>query len=145
MTGSSWTLVLRQAEHAFGEDVAEDLGRAGADATRAGQQLVELPLAVVRRPRRLAGDLRIGADHLGGDVGQLLVHLAPEELRGRALGPGRAAAQDLGEAPVAVELERLLADPERGELLSQDGIAALPLLLDEAHETMQRVAQRDVQ
>src|SRR5207245_11221467 len=70
--------------------------------------------------------------------------LAPGELRGRALGPGRAAAQDLGEAPVAVELERLLADPEHGELLSQDGIAALLLLLDEAHEAMQRVAQRDV-
>src|SRR5205814_955824 len=125
MTGSSWTLVLRQAEDAFGEDVAQDLGRAGADATRAGQQLVELPLAVVRRPRRLAGDLRIGADHLGGDVGQLLVHLAPEELRGRALGPGRAAAQDLGETAVPVELERLLGDPQRRDLLAEDRVAEL--------------------
>src|SRR6266566_8545600 len=146
--GASWpsatSSVLRQAEHTLGEDVAENLGGAGTDAASPRQELVELPLAVVGRPLRAVGDLRVRADHLGRDVRQLLVELTPEELRGRALGPRRAAAQDLGEAPVAVELERLLADPERGELLSQDGIAALPLLLDEAHETMQRVAQRDV-
>src|SRR5215467_8229220 len=137
-------LVLRQAEHALGEDVAKNLGGPGADPAAAGQQLVELPLAVVRRPRGAVGDLRVRSDDLRGDVRQLLIELAPEELRGRALGPGRAAAQDLREAPVAVELERLLADPEGGQLLTQDWIFAPALLLRETHQAVQRVAQRNV-
>src|SRR5467141_1339301 len=96
-------LVPGQPEDALGEDVAEDLRGTGADATGPCQELVEFPLTVVRRPARAVGDLRVRTDDLGPDERQLLVELAPEELRGRALGPGRAAAQDLGEAPVAVE------------------------------------------
>src|SRR5512138_2820459 len=97
-------LILRQPEDALGEDVAEDLGGPGPDAASTRQELVELPLAVVGRPGRTMGDLRVEADGLGGDVRQLLIELTPEELRGRALGPGRAAAQDPREAPIAVEL-----------------------------------------
>src|SRR6266705_1292319 len=89
-------LVFGQAEHALGEDVAEDLRGAGADTARPREQLVELPLAPVRRPRRAVRDLRVRADYFGGDVRQLLVDLAPEELRGGALGPRRAAAQAIG-------------------------------------------------
>jgi hypothetical protein len=39
--------VLRQAEHALGQDVAEDLGRSGPDAARLREQLVERPLPAV--------------------------------------------------------------------------------------------------
>src|SRR5438132_2796037 len=134
-------LVLGQPENTLGEDIAQDLGRAGADSAAARQELVEFPLAVVRRPGRAVGDLRVRADDLGRDVRQLLVELAPEELRGRAFGPGRAAAQDLREAAVAVELERLLAYPESRQLLPEDRIGALPLL-HEPNEAVQRVAQR---
>src|SRR5919108_5953602 len=116
--------VLWQAEHALAQDVLEDLGGAGADAAGAREQLVELPLPVVGRPRRALADLRVGPDDLGGGARQLLVELAPEELRGRALGAGLAAAQNLGEAAIRVHLQRLLADPERGQLLAHERVAA---------------------
>src|SRR5260370_25107491 len=135
--------VLRQAEHALGEDVAEALGGAGADAARAGEELVELPLALAGRPGRTVGDLGVRADHRGRALGEVLVPLAPEELRRRALGPGRAAAQDLRQGPVTVERERLLADPEAGDLLAHDRVGALFVLPDEPDEPVEGVAQRD--
>src|ERR1043166_5772887 len=102
--------VLREAEHALAQDVAQDLGGARADAAAAREQAVELPFPLVRRVRGAGGELRVGADDLGGELGQLLVELAPEELGGRALRSRRAAAQDLGEAAVAVELQHPLPD-----------------------------------
>src|SRR5512143_2333363 len=104
MGSSPWDSVLGQAEHALAQDVAQDLGGAGADAAAAREQAVELPLALVGRVRAARLDLRVGSDDLGGQLGQLLVEQAPEELGGGALRPRRAAAQDLGEAAVAVEL-----------------------------------------
>src|SRR5688572_19305466 len=96
--------VLRQAQDALAQDVAEDLGGAGADTAAAREQLVELPLPVVGRPLRAVRDLRIRPDHLGGGERQLLVELAPEELGGRAFGARLPAAQDLRQAAIAVEL-----------------------------------------
>src|SRR5262249_59044383 len=114
--------------------VAEDPGGSRPDSARAREELVEFPLTAVRRPLRPAGDLRVRTDHLGGDVRQLLIDLAPEELRRGALGPGRAAPQNLGEAAIAVELERLLGDPEGGHLLTDDPVVASPLLPHQAHQ-----------
>src|SRR5512145_381742 len=114
--------VLGQAQHALAQDVAEDLGGAGADTAAAGEQLVEHPLAIVGRPRRALGDLRVRADDLRGRQRQLLVELAPEQLGRRALRAWLAAAQDPGQAAIAVELQRLLADPQLGELLPYHGI-----------------------
>src|SRR5262249_56976162 len=51
--------VLRQAEHALGQDVPQDLRRAGTDAAPAREQLVELPLALVGRPVRPRSDLPV--------------------------------------------------------------------------------------
>src|SRR5207247_623716 len=84
--------VLREAEHALAQDVLEDLGRSGADAARAGEQFVELPLPVVGRPLGALRDLGVRPDDLGGRERQVRVELAPEELGGRALGAGLAAA-----------------------------------------------------
>src|SRR2546429_9584828 len=100
------------------------------------------PTPIVRRPGRAGGDLRVRTDHLSGGLRQVLVHLAPEELGGRALWPGCAPAQDVRQAPVAVELERLLAGPEAGDLLAHDGVGALLLLLDQADQAVERVAER---
>src|SRR5438034_6747293 len=138
------TLVLGEAEQALGEDVTEDLRGPGADAARSREELVELPLALVRRPRGAVRDLRIRADHLGGDLREVPVHLAPEELGGRALGPGRAAAQDVREASIAVEREGLLADPEPRDLLPHVRVDALLLPLDQTDQPVERVAERDV-
>src|SRR5919204_5088217 len=126
--------ILRQAEHALAEDVLEDLGGARADAARAREQLVEFPLPVVGRPRRALGDLRVGADDLGGRERELLVELAPEELGRRALGPGLTAAQDFGEAAIGAHLQRLLPDPERRRLLADERVAAAAALAHEPHE-----------
>src|SRR5262245_50735902 len=118
-----WSLsVFRQAQHALAEDVAEDLGGARPDSAPPREQTVELPLALVRRPLAAARDLRVRADHLGGHFGQLLVHLAPEQLRGRALRARRLALEDLGEAAVAVELEDALLGTQLGDLLPQHRI-----------------------
>src|SRR5204862_2287331 len=106
-SSSGLASVLRQAQHALGEDVAEDLRRPGADAAGSREELVELPLALVGRPWGAVRDLRVRADHLRRDLRELLVQPAPEELRRRALGAGLATLQDAREAPVAVERERL--------------------------------------
>src|SRR5262245_13970946 len=143
-TGSEPGSVLGQPEYALAQDVAQNFRRPGPDAAGPGQQLVELPLTLVGRPLRAVGDLRVGTDDLGGDLGQLLIDLAPEQLRGRALGAGSAATQDVGEAPVTVEGQGLLADPEAGHLLTDDGVIAPPALAHQPHEPVQRVAERDV-
>src|SRR4030095_7335946 len=119
----------------------EDLGGAGADATATREQLVELPLPLVGRPRALR-DLRVRPDHLGGGTPHLLVEPAPEQLGGRALGAGRAPLEDLGEAAVAVQLQGLLADPQLGDLLTDDRIAVAPARLRELHQPVERVPQR---
>src|SRR4249920_2485757 len=98
MVGWRPASILGEPEHALTQDVLENLGGAGADAAAAGQQLIELPLAVVGRPLRPFRDLRIGPDHLGGGERELLVELAPEQLGGGTLGARLSAAQDLGEA-----------------------------------------------
>src|SRR6185503_18585422 len=107
---------------------------------------VELPLALVGRPLAARRDLRVRADYLGGHLGQLLVHLAPEELRRRALGPRRLALEDPGEAPVSVELQAALGDGEARELLAEHrvrgrGVAVALGLLGAGDQPLQRRAQ----
>src|SRR5437870_816218 len=53
-----------------------------------------------------------------------------------------AQAQDVRQAPIAVALERLLAGPEAGDLLAHDGVGTLLLLLDQADQAVERVAER---
>src|SRR5262245_46439453 len=108
-SGSEPGSVLGQPEYALPQDVAQNCRCARPAATGPRQQPVDLPLALVGRPFRAVGDLGVGTDDLGGDLGQLLIDLAPEQFRGGALGAGSAAPQDVGEAPVAVEGEGLLA------------------------------------
>src|SRR3990172_578085 len=141
--------VLGKSEHPLAQDVAEDLRRAGADAAAAGDQRVELPLAVVRGERARRGDLRVGRDDWGGDVGQLLVHLAPEELGGRALGPRVRALEDPGETAVAVELETALGDLKSRDLLAEHGVlgywlAVLHGALRQRDQALESDAKADV-
>src|SRR3970282_3037194 len=141
--------VLGKSEHPLAQDGAEELRRAGADPAAAGDQRVELPLAVVRGERARRGDLRVGPDDLGGDVGQLLVHLAPEELGGRALGPRVRALEDPGETAVAVELETALGDLESRDLLAEHGVlgywlAVLHGALRQRDQALESDAKADV-
>src|SRR3712207_7082379 len=76
----------RQAEHALGEDVLQDLRGAALDRVAAGaQQLVA--------PRRAGGE-RLGAHDVGRQLRQLLVRVRPQPLRQRALGPGLTVGLD---------------------------------------------------
>src|SRR5712692_2785623 len=111
------TSVLGQAEDALTQNIAEYLRGARANAAAPREKRVELPLAVVGRERARRRDLGVRSDDLRGHVGQVLVHLAPEELRRRPFRPRRLAAQDLGEAAVAVELEAALGDGEARDSL----------------------------
>src|SRR5262249_22068928 len=136
--------VLRESEHALAEDVAEDFRGAGADTASARQQLVKLPLSLVGRPRRTGSDLRVWAQDLSGHQGQLLIYLAPVELGRRTLRTGGATRQKLGEARVAMELQRLLADVDPGDLLAEQRIAGLAPTLSERDQSLHRRLQRDV-
>src|SRR5215469_5360786 len=108
--GNLPALALRQPQHALAQDVAEHLRGPGANAAGLGEELVVGPVAVGGRAGRPFQELTVEAQEPAPRLRQLLVELAPEELRGRPLRPRLAPAQDLGQAPVGVELEDLLAD-----------------------------------
>src|SRR5262249_43391529 len=76
----------REPEHALGDDVAEDLARAGLDRVSARAELLVLPgpLGVAAA----VGQLRARAEDLEGQLRQPLVRLRPHELRRRALRTG---------------------------------------------------------
>src|SRR3954471_19458324 len=95
---------LRQAEHALGDDVLEDLGGAALDRVRARAEQPVGPRVVP-----LGGVL---AEDVGGQLGQRLVDLAPLPLRQRALRARHAALHDLGEPPPRVEPQQLNLDGE---------------------------------
>ena len=101
--------LLRQAEHHLADDVALDLRRPGVD--RAGARVEEradpAPRAVRRagvvgleRARRAAAGRRqrLGAEDVDRQLGDLLVVLAPVQLRDRAVGTGVVAARGTGSA-----------------------------------------------
>ena len=71
-------------EHALGDDVLEDLGRAALDRVRAGAQ-------EAIRPRPL-GELRARAGHVHRQLGHRLVDLGPLPLAERALRARRASS-----------------------------------------------------
>src|SRR3972149_3662985 len=112
------TLVFREAEHALAENIAQDLRGARAGPAAPGQGRVEGPLPLVGGPGARRLHLGVRADHLRRHLGQILVHLAPEELGGGALGPGHDALQDSRETPVAVELQAPLGDAQARDLLA---------------------------
>src|ERR1043166_3999644 len=90
----------REAEDALGDDVAQDLARAGLDRVAARAQLLVSPVAVVLAFEDLHRELR-----------QPLVLLRPVELGARAFGPGDARLHQRRERAVVRQLQRLELDP----------------------------------
>src|SRR5580765_6780007 len=90
----------RKAEHALGDDVAQDLARSGLDRVAARAELLVAPVAVV-----------LPAEDLHRELRQPLVLLGPVQLRARALGPGDAGLHQLRRRAVVGQLERLELDP----------------------------------
>src|SRR5437762_13789894 len=88
-----------QPEHALGDDVLEDLGRAALDRVRPRPEEAVGP--------RLLVELGTFAGDVDGQLGQRLVDLGRVPLPERALGPGPAVLHLRGQAPVGVELEHL--------------------------------------
>src|SRR4051812_20679588 len=94
---------FREAEHALGDDVAEDLRRAGLDRVAPAAELLVMPPAVVEDPFR--------AEQLAPELRQALVLLRPAQLDRRALRPGDAGALQRAERAVVRVPERLQLDP----------------------------------
>src|SRR5512133_2578341 len=90
----------RQAEHALGDDVAQDLARPGFDRVAAAAQLLVAPVAVV-----------LAAEDLHRELRQALVLLGPEELRARAFRSGDPRLHQGRERAVVRQLQRLELDP----------------------------------
>src|SRR4051794_22769140 len=90
---------LRQAEHALGDDVLEDLRRAALDRVGARAQHPVGP-----------GRVPVGAlltEDVDGQLGQRLVDLAPLPLRQRALRARHPVLHDRGEAAPGVQAQQL--------------------------------------
>ena len=78
--------VLRQAEHALGDDVALHLGRAGVDGAGARPEELARPVDVGPRARARAQELAAGPEEVERGLAEALVELAPEDLLDRRLG-----------------------------------------------------------
>ena len=87
-----------------------------------------VPPAIVSRPAvdavaRPRAAQRVGAEHVGGELGHVLLGLAPQQLRDAAFGPHRPAVQ-LGGRARRSEMS-LSSSPSRyvdGQLLAEHGI-----------------------
>jgi hypothetical protein len=77
-----------QVEHALGDDVALDLGRAGVDRAGARPEELARPVDVGPRVRAVAEELAAGAEEVERRLAEALVELAPVDLLDRRLGPG---------------------------------------------------------
>src|SRR4051794_351898 len=115
-----------QAEHALGDDVLEDLGRAALDRVRAGAQEAVGPLVV--------HDRRVGAHDLHRQLGERLVGVGPPPLDERALGAGDAGLHLLGQAARGGQPQALGLDVELGDLLADDGVLVHAALARQLHQ-----------
>src|SRR5438067_11622251 len=107
---------FREAEHALGDDVAEDLRRAGLDRVPPAAELLIVPPAVVENPFR--------AEQLAPELRQPLVLLGPAQLDRRALGAWDAGALQRAERAVVRIAERLQLDPFPRDTVARDRVAA---------------------
>src|SRR5215210_5848843 len=121
---------LRQAEHALGDDVLEDLGRAALDRVGARAQQAVGPGRVPGRP--------VLAEDVHGELCQRLVQVAPLPLRQRALWAGHAVLHDRREAAPGVEPQELHLDRDLSEALADDGVVGRPALAGELLEVLER-------
>src|ERR1035437_4679991 len=106
---------LREAEHALGDDVAEDLRRARFDRVAAAAELLVVPPAVVEDA--------LGAEQLASELREALVLLRPAQLDRRPLGAGDAGPLVRAERAVVRVAERLELDPLLCNAVACDGVA----------------------
>src|SRR5213080_3009983 len=107
----------RQAQHPFGQDVAQNLRRSRLDRVRARAKELVFPTVAV-------ADLRGRPRDIHRRLGHTLVELRPHQLEDRAFGAGDSASFYRGDRPVAVELERAGLDGVLGDLLADEGVRA---------------------
>src|SRR6266487_4589289 len=109
----------RETQDSFGQDVAQDLGRAGFDGVGARAQELVLPSVAVadlsRRPRDVHRRL-----------GHALVELGPHQLQDRTLRPRDPVSLDRGDGAVAVQLEGAGLDRVLGDPLPDERVGAPP-------------------
>src|SRR5215210_127434 len=121
---------LRQAEHALGDDVLEDLGGAALNRVRErAQQAVG--------PGRITGRAVLAED-VHGQLGERLVDLAPLPLRQRALGARHAALHDVGEPAPGVQAQQLDLDGELCDALADQRVIGHAALVRELLEVLER-------
>src|SRR6476469_3636028 len=94
---------FREAEDALGDDVPQNLGRAGLDRVAAAAQLLVVPPAVVEDALR--------AEQLAAELRHALVLLRPAQLDRGAFRSGNAGALQRCERAVVRVAERLQLDP----------------------------------
>src|SRR3954453_6440753 len=123
---------LRQAEHALGDDVLEDLGRAALDRVGARAQH---PIGPGRVPVSA-----LLAEDVDCELGERLVDLAPLPLQQRALRAGHARLHDRGEAAPGVQAQQLHLDRQLREALADDRVLVGAALVGQLLELLERHA-----
>src|SRR5439155_21318548 len=123
-----------QTEDTLGDDVPEDLRRAGLDRVAAATQLL---IAPVRGRPVAVGHLRLLSDDLDGELGEALVRLGPAELRDRPLGAGRAGALVARQGAVVGVAEGLEFDPLASDAIAHQRVGERALV-GQGHELMDR-------
>src|SRR6478609_6032572 len=127
----------RKAEHALGDDVAQDLARAGLDRVAARAELLIAPVAVV-----------LAAEDLHRELRQPLVLLRPVQLRAGALWPGDAGLHELRQRAVVRQLERLQFDPLLRDAVTDERIVGRALLRERdelRHLQLERAGEREAE
>src|SRR5215204_3167696 len=120
---------LRQAEHALGDDVLEDLGGAALDRVRAGAQETVGPGRVPGRA--------VLAEDVDRQLRERLVDLAPLPLRQRPLGTRHAALHDLGQPAPRVQPQQLHLDGELGDALPDQRVVGHATLAGQLLEVVE--------
>src|ERR687896_2313115 len=120
---------LRQAEHALGDDVLEDLRGAALDRIGAGAE-------EAIGPGRLPGGAVL-AQHVDRELSKRLVDLGPLPLGERALWSRHPALHDLSEPAPGIQPQQLDLDRELAEPLPHHRVVRHAALLGELPELVQ--------
>src|SRR5713226_4476813 len=113
-----------EPEHALGDDVALDLGRACVDRLGLRPHPSVLPPSFLDRQRRAWRERTVRSLDANRDLLDALVHLAPVELGERGLRSGRIAVLGFREVAQAVEPEYVRLNLRLRHLLANGDVGA---------------------